>query len=108
MPSAISYTVRKLESHRHQLFLREGKQVELTAEGRYFLEHARDILRDLGALEADITQLHGGVEQQFRVGLNNLLNPAPRWPDSLPTCTSALPPAASPIAPRSTTACGTP
>ena len=78
VPSAISYTVRKLEETiGTQLFLREGKQVELTAEGRYFLEHARDILRDLETLQADITQLHGGVEQQFRVGLNNLLNPAP-------------------------------
>ena len=78
VPSAISYTVRKMEETiGTQLFLREGKQVELTAEGRYFLEHARDILRDLETLQADITQLHGGVEQQFRVGLNNLLNPAP-------------------------------
>ncbi|MBP8812719.1 MAG: LysR family transcriptional regulator [Laribacter sp.] len=78
VPSAISYTVRKLEETiGTQLFLREGKQVELTAEGRYFLEHARDILRDLETLQADITQLHGGVEQQFRIGLNNLLNTAP-------------------------------
>lgn len=78
VPSAISYTVRKLEENiGTQLFTREGKQVELTDEGRYFLEHARDILRDLETLQADITQLHGGVERQLRVGLNNLLNNAP-------------------------------
>lgn len=78
VPSAISYTVRKLEENiGTQLFSREGKQVELTNEGRYFLEHARDILRGLEMLQADITQLHGGVEQQLRIGLNNLLNDEP-------------------------------
>ncbi|MCL6264262.1 LysR substrate-binding domain-containing protein [Craterilacuibacter sp. RT1T] len=78
VPSAISYTVRKLEENiGTQLFTREGKQVELTSEGRYFLDHARDILRDLEMLQADITQLHGGVEKQLRIGLNNLLNDEP-------------------------------
>ncbi|WP_168929179.1 LysR substrate-binding domain-containing protein [Crenobacter intestini] len=78
VPSAISYTVRKLEENiGTQLFNREGKQVELTVEGHYFLERAREILRDLETLQSDISQLHGGVEQQLRVGLNNLLNDEP-------------------------------
>ena len=75
VPSAISYTVRKLEDRLGvQLFLRDSKRVELTPAGEHFIEHTDKLLASLEELETTTRQLASGWEQELRIALDNVVN----------------------------------
>ena len=75
VPSAISYTVRKLEERLDvQLFLRDSKRVELTPAGRHFIEHTDRLLQELETLEKSTRQMATGWEQELRIALDNVVN----------------------------------
>lgn len=74
VPSAISYTVKKLEeSIGVALFIRKGRNIELTPSGVYFIQHSKTILSDLDALKRNTTLIHDGVEQDFVIAANNIV-----------------------------------
>ncbi|MFV8981812.1 LysR substrate-binding domain-containing protein [Serratia fonticola] len=74
VPSAISYTVKKLEeSFGVELFLRKGRYIELTPAGEYFIQHSKTILNDLDALRRNTALIHSGVEQELTIAVNNII-----------------------------------
>lgn len=74
VPSAISYTVKKLEeSLGVALFIRKGSHIELTPAGHYFIQHSKTFLSDLDALKRNTTLVHEGVEQEFIIAVNNIV-----------------------------------
>ncbi|AMO54467.1 LysR substrate-binding domain-containing protein [Endozoicomonas montiporae] len=75
VPSAISYTVRKLEERLDvQLFLRDSKRVELTPAGEHFIKHTDRLLLELEELEQSTRQMATGWEQELRIALDNVVN----------------------------------
>ncbi|MET4692453.1 LysR substrate-binding domain-containing protein [Endozoicomonas lisbonensis] len=75
VPSAISYTVRKLEERLDvQLFLRDSKRVELTPAGEHFIKHTDRLLLELEELEMSTRQMATGWEQELRIALDNVVN----------------------------------
>ena len=57
---ALSQSIKQLEEELGtQLLLRSGKGIELTAEGRVFLEHAYGILSQYRKARENITDMHG-------------------------------------------------
>ena len=75
VPSAISYTVRKLEERLDvQLFLRDSKRVELTPAGEHFIQHTDRLLLELETLEKSTRQMATGWEQELRIALDNVVN----------------------------------
>jgi DNA-binding transcriptional LysR family regulator len=74
VPSAISYTVRKLEeSFGAKLFERKGCYIRLTGAGEYFIAHSKAILDDLAALKHNLAILQSGVEPELTVAVNNIV-----------------------------------
>ncbi len=75
VPSAISYTVRKLEDRLGvQLFLRDSKRVELTPAGEHFMKHTDKLLASLEELENTTRQMASGWEQEIRIAMDNVVN----------------------------------
>ncbi|OED41678.1 LysR family transcriptional regulator [Endozoicomonas sp. (ex Bugula neritina AB1)] len=75
VPSAISYTVRKLEDRLGvQLFLRDSKRVEMTPAGEHFMEHTDKLLASLEELENSTRQMASGWEQELRIAIDNVVN----------------------------------
>lgn len=75
VPSAISYTVRKLEERLGvQLFLRDSKRVELTPAGEHFIQHTGKLLAELEELEQTTRQMATGWEHEIRIALDNVVN----------------------------------
>ncbi len=75
VPSAISYTVRKLEDRLGvQIFLRDSKRVDLTPAGEHFIKHTDQLLISLEELENSTRQLATGWEKELRVALDNVVN----------------------------------
>lgn len=75
VPSAISYTVRKLEERLDvQLFLRDSKRVELTPAGEHFIQHTDRLLLELEELEKSTRQMATGWEQELCIALDNVVN----------------------------------
>lgn len=74
VPSAISYTVRKLEETLGvQLFKRKGSYIELTHAGEYFINQSKTILEDLEALKRNVALVDSGVEPEFTIAVNNIV-----------------------------------
>jgi DNA-binding transcriptional LysR family regulator len=74
VPSAISYTVRKLEeSFGAKLFERRGCYIRLTEAGEYFIAHSKSILDDLQALKCNLAIVQGGIEPELTVAVNNIV-----------------------------------
>ncbi|KXV03589.1 LysR family transcriptional regulator [Caballeronia megalochromosomata] len=74
VPSAISYTVRKLEeSFGTKLFERRGCYIRLTEAGEYFISHSKSILDDLQALKCNLAIVQGGIEPELTVAVNNIV-----------------------------------
>ena len=74
VPSAVSYTVKKLEeTFGVRLFTRKGCYIELTSAGEYFIYHSKSILDDLEALKRNVAIVHGGVERELTVAVNNIV-----------------------------------
>ena len=75
VPSAISYTVRKLEDRLGvQLFLRDSKRVDLTPAGEHFMAHTDKLLASLEELESTTRQMASGWEQELRIAMDNVVN----------------------------------
>jgi DNA-binding transcriptional LysR family regulator len=65
----LSQQIRKLEEEcKVQLFLRNSRNVELTAEGELLLRHARKVLGQYGAMTAALRQARDGEIGRLRLG----------------------------------------
>ncbi|WP_144150441.1 LysR substrate-binding domain-containing protein [Paraburkholderia sp. BCC1885] len=74
VPSAISYTVKKLEeAFGVQLFLRKGCYIELTSAGEYFISYSKAILDDFDTLKRNVQMVHEGGERELKVAVNNIV-----------------------------------
>jgi DNA-binding transcriptional LysR family regulator len=73
VPSALSYTVRKLEQMLGvRLFSRHGRSIMLTPAGQYFIDHGKSILDEFDALKRNTLLVHEGIERELSVAVNNL------------------------------------
>lgn len=74
VPSAVSYTVRKIEEQLEvKLFERRHKEVVLTEAGAYFVQKSHYILRDIEELRLKTQMVNSGVDTVFRVSINNIM-----------------------------------
>ncbi|MDI9246767.1 LysR substrate-binding domain-containing protein [Marinobacter sp. CHS3-4] len=74
VPSAISYTVQKLEEDLNvPIFDRTGHRASLTPAGRYLLEEGRALLEAAETLAHTTQQVAKGWETRLRIGFNSIL-----------------------------------
>ena len=74
VPSAISYTVQKLEEDLNvPIFDRSGHKATLTPAGRYLLAEGRSLLEAAETLAHTTQQVAKGWETRLRIGFNSLL-----------------------------------
>lgn len=74
VPSAISYTVQKLEEDLGvDIFDRSGHRAILTPAGKYLLNEGRALLEATEALAHTTRQVAQGWETRLRIGFNSLL-----------------------------------
>lgn len=74
VPSAISYTVQKLEEDLDvEIFDRSGHRALLTPAGRYLLNEGRALLEATEALAHTTRQVAQGWETRLKIGFNSLL-----------------------------------
>jgi len=74
VPSAVTYTVRKLESDLGvALFDRSGRRPVLTSAGRTLLERGRELLRQAESLENRVKQAAHGWETQLSIAVDELV-----------------------------------
>lgn len=78
VPSAVSYAVKRMEDELNvKLFVRGGKTAVPTPACRYLLSHSAWILRSLSDLEHGVAQIANGVDRDFKIALNYIVNPKP-------------------------------
>lgn len=78
VPSALSYTIQKLESDLGiNLFDRSKQKAQLTTAGRLLLEQGRQLLQAATAIEEAVQQLESGWETQLRIAIDTVLPIAP-------------------------------
>jgi len=71
-PSALSYTVHKLESDLNiQLLDRTGHRARFTRTGQMLLEKGREVLHTVRELEKQAVQLHQGWENALVIGVDD-------------------------------------
>ncbi|MFT5116510.1 MAG: DNA-binding transcriptional LysR family regulator [Kiritimatiellia bacterium] len=81
VPSAITYTIKKLEEQLNiKLFDRNKQRAVLTPTGKLVLEKGRDILLRVQQLEQQAQQAETGWEKQLRVVVDTILPCEPFWP----------------------------
>lgn len=74
VPSAISYTVQKLEEDLNvSIFDRTGHRAALTPAGRFLLQEGRTLLEAAENLAHTTRQVAQGWETRLRIGFNSLL-----------------------------------
>jgi DNA-binding transcriptional LysR family regulator len=74
VPSALSYTVQKLEQDLDVLlFDRRGHRAKLTAAGRELLNEGRHILRAAGELETHVKRVATGWEAELRIAYDDVI-----------------------------------
>lgn len=74
VPSAITYTVQKLESDLGvQLFDRKGRRPRLTDAGRALVERGRRLLRDAERLENSVKRAAHGWESQLTLAVDEIV-----------------------------------
>lgn len=84
--SPLSQLIRRLEKELGQrLFARSTRSVELTAAGRAFLPHAREIVARTIAARQAVTAAEGEIVGKVRLGFSGVLNYA-----SIPRLTRAV------------------
>lgn len=72
--SAITYTVKKLESDLDVvIFDRSGHKTKLTEAGRVLLKGGRNLLRETLYLEEKVQQAEKGIEPELRIAYNDIL-----------------------------------
>jgi DNA-binding transcriptional LysR family regulator len=75
VPSALTYTVRKLEGELDVLlFDRRGPRAQLTAAGRELLEEGRRLLRSADDLARRVRRVASGWEPELRIGVDALID----------------------------------
>ncbi|HET9053973.1 MAG TPA: LysR family transcriptional regulator, partial [Cyclobacteriaceae bacterium] len=78
VPSALSYTIQKLESDLGiSLFDRTKQRAQLTSAGRLLLQRGRQLLEAAAAIEEAVKQLESGWEVQLRIAIDTVLPLAP-------------------------------
>lgn len=71
-PSALSYTVHRLESDLNILLLdRSGHRAKFTRTGQMLLEKGRDVLQTVRELEQQAVKLHEGWEHDLVLGVDD-------------------------------------
>lgn len=81
VPSAITYSVRKLEEDLGvSLFDRSGHRALLTEAGAELLREGRHLLQAAGELEARVKRVATGVETELAIAVSDLLRIAPLYP----------------------------
>jgi DNA-binding transcriptional LysR family regulator len=81
VPSAITYTIKKLEEQLNiKLFDRNKQRAILTPTGKLMLERGRDILRQVQLLEEQAKQAESGWETHLRIAVDTILPLEPLWP----------------------------
>ncbi len=81
VPSAITYTIKKLEEQLDiKLFDRDKQRATLTPAGRLVLEKGREILLRVQQLEEQAKQAHSGWEKRLRIVIDTILPCEPLWP----------------------------
>ena len=81
VPSAITYTVRRLEEALDVLlFDRAGRRARFTPAGRELLERGRDLLADAAAVEQRVQRVATGWESELRVAVDSIVPLARVWP----------------------------
>jgi len=81
VPSAISYSVQKLEERLDiEIFDRSHQRARLTPAGRHLLERGRELLRASTALARDVREIERGWEPQLRIAVDALFPVAPLHP----------------------------
>ena len=84
-PSALSYTVHKLESDLNiQLLDRSGHRAKFTRTGQMLLEKGREVLHTVRELEKQAIKLHEGWENELVIGVDDTLLRAGRILLSVP------------------------
>jgi DNA-binding transcriptional LysR family regulator len=74
VPSAITYTVQKLEEDLDVLlFDRRGHRAKLTAAGRELLDEGRHLLRAVGELESRVKRVATGWEAELRIAYDDVI-----------------------------------
>ncbi len=74
VPSAISYTVKKLEEDLGVvIFDRSKRKAEFTPAGQLLLKHGRQVLLATDELSQMVIQAEQGWELELRIGLDNIL-----------------------------------
>jgi len=75
VPSAISYTVQKLEQDLDVvLFRKEGRRAMLTPAGKVLLEQGREILQATERLAITTKKAHSGWEPVFNIAIDSILD----------------------------------
>lgn len=75
VPSAVSYTIQKLEQDLDVvLFRKEGRKAVLTEAGKVLLEQGRDILEATERLAVAAKKTHSGWEPVFNIALDSILS----------------------------------
>jgi DNA-binding transcriptional LysR family regulator len=81
VPSAITYTVRRLEDALDVLlFDRTGRRARFTPAGRELLERGRELLADAAAVEQRVQRVATGWESELRVAVDSIVPLARVWP----------------------------
>ncbi len=76
VPSAISYTVRQLESWLAvPLFERRHRDVVLTPAGSYFLQEGRSVIKKMLATRQQCQQIANGWRGQLSIAVDNIVKP---------------------------------
>ncbi|MDD2833109.1 MAG: LysR family transcriptional regulator [Methylotenera sp.] len=75
VPSAITYTVRKLEQDLNvKLFNRSGHRAELTLAGAELLKEGRNLLNAAAELESRVKRVALGIETELTIAISDLLD----------------------------------
>jgi DNA-binding transcriptional LysR family regulator len=81
VPSAITYTVQKLEQDLDVLlFDRSGHRARLTRGGEELLREGRQLLRAAGELESRVQRIAKGWETELRIAYNDFIPHEKLWP----------------------------
>jgi len=81
VPSAVTYTVRKLEEDLGvSLFNRSGHRAELTEAGAELLREGRNLLNAANELELRVKRVASGVETDLTIAVSDIFNIASIYP----------------------------
>jgi DNA-binding transcriptional LysR family regulator len=80
VPSAVSYTVKKLEEDLNVvIFDRSKRKAEFTASGQLLLKHGRAILQAVDNLSHLVVQAESGWEPLLTICIDNIMNYEPLY-----------------------------